>query len=156
SAGDVNGDGFDDLLIGAPQIYSGGAAYVVFGHADGFSPTVDLTTLNGSNGFEFVRDDIPVVVSSFGASVADAGDINGDGFDDLIIGEDASDYAPGRAFVLFGHAGGFGATVNLSSLNGTDGFRIVSAAGINLGTSVSGAGDVNGDGFDDIIVAGAY
>jgi hypothetical protein len=149
TAGDINGDGFDDLLIGAPTIFDGapGAAYVVFGQAAAFAATIDLTTLDGSNGFRFVNG------TELGESVAAAGDVNGDGFNDIIVGAPGADATPGNAYVLFGHAGGFGSTVDLSALNGTNGFRIDGAGPYdNLGYAVSGAGDINGDGFDDLVI----
>jgi len=149
TAGDINGDGFDDLLIGAPTVFDGapGAAYVVFGQAAAFAPTIDLTTLDGSNGFGFVNG------IELGESVAAAGDVNGDGFDDIIVGAPGADATPGNAYVLFGHAGGFGATIDLSTLDGTNGFRIDGAGPYdNLGYAVSGAGDINGDGFDDLVI----
>jgi hypothetical protein len=74
----VNGDGFDDIIIGAFGAGSSGASYVVFGRAGGFDANLDLSSLNGTNGFQ---------ISGAGSSVSSAGDINGDGFDDLIIGD---------------------------------------------------------------------
>src|SRR5262249_26619327 len=91
-----------------------------------------------------------------GFSVASAGDVNGDGFADLIIG--AADADPhgsysGASYVVFGKASGFGATLDLSSLSGTNGFQISGVAGGNVsGFSVVSAGDVNGDGFADLII----
>jgi uncharacterized protein with PIN domain len=132
-AGDVNSDGFDDLIIGAR-----GQSYVVFGKGEGFDASLNPSDLNGTNGF---------VINGSGASVSDAGDVNGDRFDDLIIG------ARGQSYVVFGKGEGFDASLNLSDLDGSNGFQI---NGINerdfSGSSVSGAGDVNSDGFDDILI----
>ena len=90
------------------------------------------------------------------ASVSSAGDINGDGFDDLIVGSpEAYSYGYGSSCVVFGRASGFNAALDLSSLDGTNGFRLNGVAVYNnSGSSVSSAGDINGDGFDDVIIGG--
>jgi Ca2+-binding RTX toxin-like protein len=157
SAGDVNGDGFDDLIVGAPGIsdlgaYAGGA-YVIFGKAGGFDADFDPGALNGSNGFVIQND---VAQDYAGRAVSSAGDVNGDGYDDLLIGAPAANGYDGAAFVVFGRASGFAATINLGALDGTDGFRIEAANGGLAGRSVSAAGDVNGDGVDDLIVGAPY
>ena len=161
SAGDVNGDGIDDLIIGAfaadPNGTSSGQSYVVFGNSTGFSPTLDLSTLNGTNGF--ILNGIAAFGYS-GNSVSSAGDVNGDGIDDLIIG--ASFASPnggnsGQSYVVFGNSTGFSPTLDLSTLNGTNGFILNGiAAGDLSGFSVSSAGDVNGDGIDDLIIGAIY
>ena len=160
NAGDVNGDGLDDLIIGAPNArldgqFDVGQSYVVFGKVSGFNAQLNLATLDGSNGF---------VVNGVGAddgsgvSVSNAGDINGDGLDDLIIGADGANpsgqNSAGQSYVVFGKASGFSASIDASTLDGSNGFVI---NGINVydgsgSLIVSSAGDVNGDGFDDLIV----
>jgi hypothetical protein len=156
TAGDINGDGVDDLIIGAP--YGGdvsmGHSYVVFGSTGGFSASMNLSALNGSNGFRLVGD---TGGEESGSSVSAAGDINGDGVDDLIIGAPYGGSADsGRSYVVFGSAGAFPTSMDLSGLNGNNGFRLNGAAGDYSGNSVSAAGDVNGDGVDDLIIGASY
>jgi len=157
SAGDVNGDGFDDLIVGAPladrvgvTTNFPGASYVVFGSAAGPLGDIDLSTLNGSNGFKISAAGPSDAV---GSAVSSAGDVNGDGIDDLIVGASGVNGGTGASYVVFGAVGGFASNLNLSTLEGTNGFQLIGAAiGDGAGRSVSSAGDVNGDGFDDLIV----
>ena len=125
NAGDVNGDGFDDVIVGAPGAdsngLSSGSSYVVFGKSTGFSAAMNLSSLDGNNGFRV--DGAPSV--TLGYSVSGAGDINGDGFSDLIIGAFFADpNGNGSSYVVFGKASGFSATLDVSSLNGSNGFRV--------------------------------
>ncbi len=157
SAGDINGDGFADLIVGAlgadPLGDFSGASYVVFGKAGGFAANIDLSTLDGSNGFKLSG---AAAADSSGRSVASAGDVNGDGFADLIVGAkyaDSHGANSGASYVVFGKASGFAANLELSSLDGSTGFKLSGAAtGDYSGRSVASAGDVNGDGIADLIV----
>ena len=157
--GDFNGDGFDDVIIGAPYANFNnssylGASYVVFGGNSGPTSPLGVGALNGSNGFSING----IISDGFGGnSVSGAGDVNGDGFDDLIVGAVGADtngnFATGQSYVVFGNNSGASSSFDLNTLNGTNGFAI---NGINSfdgsGRSVSGAGDFNGDGFDDLII----
>src|SRR6476469_7946786 len=122
-----------------------------------FGPTFNLWDLNGSNGFAIngiAADDYS------GSSVSSAGDVNGDGLDDLIIGARFADpnginYA-GQSYVVFGSNSGFGASFNLSTLNGSNGFAINGIAANDWsGRSVSSAWDVIGDCID-VLIIGAF
>src|SRR5215813_2820469 len=165
AAGDINGDGLADIVIGAPAEFATpdetGSAYVIFGKAGGLS-NVDPANLAPGDGFR-IHGAAPG--DEAGYSVASAGDFNGDGFDDLIIGAPGADpngqTDTGSAYVIFGKASGFG-DIDLANLSPADGFRIdgppVAQGNLgfdlptHLGTSVAGAGDINGDGYSDIVV----
>lgn len=157
NAGDVNNDGIDDIVLGNSSESPGGLAgageaYVIFG-SGAFGSSFDVGTLDGTNGFR-----VPGIAegSSLGESVDGAGDINNDGFDDVIVGASGSALASveGEAYVIFG-AGSFASgTVSPAGLDGNNGFSIAtSETGARLGGSVSGIGDFNGDMIDDLIVS---
>ncbi|MEH2325046.1 MAG: hypothetical protein V7K32_16095 [Nostoc sp.] len=159
NGGDINGDGIDDLIIGAANASPNhktfvGQSYVVFGGRNlGSGGTLNPSDLNGTNGF--IINGITERNYS-GNSVSNAGDINGDGIDDLIIGASGGNpnTRAGQSYVVFGGRNlGSGGTLNPSDLNGTNGFIINGiAAGEYSGASVSNAGDINGDGIDDLII----
>jgi hypothetical protein len=138
SAGDVNGDGFADLVVGAHggstsafTVLGPGYAYVYLGGAGGLA-TVPASTLVGPAG----------TGGRFGQSVASAGDVNGDGYADVVVGADGAN----SAYLYLGSATGLGTTpATTLSGPGDSGF----------GWSVAGAGDANGDGYGDVVI-GAY
>ncbi|MFK7945163.1 MAG: Ig-like domain-containing protein [Paracoccaceae bacterium] len=168
--GDVNGDGFADMAASAPRAdyyngyfnegggYNSGAVYVVFGGPD-LPASIDVTTLDGTNGFKLLPDlglrnyYFGGRYSSFGDSIAAVGDVNGDGVDDFAVTQ-ASSYvnygyyggsaqSQGVAYVILGGQDWEGTEL----VNDAAGFRIDTEGLIN---SVVGLGDVNGDGFDEV------
>ncbi|MEH2078701.1 MAG: hypothetical protein V7K89_01400 [Nostoc sp.] len=146
-AGDINADGIDDLIVWQ---YDAGQSYVVFGGANvGSSGIVDLSSPNSNNGF-FIN-------APFAKKV---GDINNDGIDDLIFAKFIPYPNRGQGavqtYVVFGGRNvGSSGNFNLSSLNGTNGFTINGISAAEAGFSVSSAGDINGDGIDDLIIGAA-
>jgi hypothetical protein len=143
SAGDVNGDGFSDVLVGIPAYSNGqtqeGRALLFMGSASGLSDSPAWT------------GEINHAQAYFGYSVSSAGDVDGDGFSDILIGAPGYENGEGDeggAFVYLGSASGPSAT--------PDRVIEVNQGPANLGRSVSTAGDVNGDGFSDVIVGAVY
>jgi hypothetical protein len=146
-AGDVNGDGYADVIVGAPSYDAGqvdeGAAFVFLGSASGVasgSPATAAATLQADQ-----------ASARLGCSVAGAGDVNGDGYADVIVGADSYDAAMGNegaAFVFLGSASGVasGSPATAAATLQSD------QAYAYSGNSVAGAGDVNGDGYADVIV----
>jgi len=156
--GDLNGDGIDDIIVGAYEADENGNAsgklYVVYGTTTAFSADFDLALLDGTNGFVIEGE---TAGSETGFDVSDVGDINGDGIDDVLIGSTSQFGAASGSYVVFGKDSQtgdlFNATLDLGNLDGTDGFQIPDEVGNNLtGFSVSGAGDVNADGVNDLII----
>jgi hypothetical protein len=139
SAGDVNGDGFSDVIVGARLFDNGetdeGRAFVYHGSATGLSTSANWTAESNQGN------------AQFGYSVSWAGDVNGDGFSDVIVGAplfDSPEANEGRAFVYHGSATGLSTTPNWTAES--------NQAFAQFGNSVASAGDVNGDGFSDVIV----
>ncbi len=100
-------------------------------------------------------------MDKLGSALSSAGDINGDGYADIIIGSIGFDSSKGAAYVIYGHPSFSSSTysaLDLTALKSkTTGFRITgNAAGDNLGFSVRSAGDVNNDGYDDIIIGAPF
>jgi len=136
TAGDVNGDGYSDVIVGAPgwNNYVGrdrGQAYVYHGSVAGLGAGPAWTAVGAHSNYRF------------GGSVGTAGDVNGDGYGDVIVGA----YLEGRAYVYHGSGGGLAADPAWTAES--------DQAGAYFGNSVGTAGDVNGDGYGDVVI-GAY
>ncbi|MCB9764482.1 MAG: FG-GAP repeat protein [Alphaproteobacteria bacterium] len=143
AAGDVNGDGFEDLLVGSYKVDEGaedaGAVYLYYGGPGGLDPArVDRLTATE-----------PAARARFGRAVAAAGDLDRDGFDDVLIGahgDTVDGVEAGAAWVFYGDASGVDAA-RTQKLVAPD-----AREGDAFGWAVAAAGDVDGDGFDDLIV----
>ncbi len=144
--GDVNHDGYEDVLIGAPENSKGGlragAAYLIFGSAEMPAPLTPLT-----------KADVTFLGSrpqdKAGMRVASAGDVNGDGVPDFIIAAPMQNSGTGQIYLFFGRKGGWPATVKLDS---ADVVFWGEQKGDNAGLAVAAAGDVNGDGINDLLI----
>ena len=138
-AGDVNGDGYADLIVGAPLLGDDvGKVYVYHGSATGLVGVVGSPAWSATGETE---------LDEFGHAVAGAGDVNGDGFDDILVA--AVHHSSGRGKVYAYHGGKSGlATTPAWSVAGT-------REGDALGTAIAGASDVNGDGYADVIIGAA-
>jgi MYXO-CTERM domain-containing protein len=139
-AGDVNGDGYDDVLVGAPYYSSKydyvGAAYVYMGSPSGLSRTAAWSGVGEEYG------------ALYGYRVASAGDVNGDGFDDILVGapyDTGTSPGYGRVYLYPG---------SWSGPSTVPAWRVVADQPLSeLGFALASAGDVNGDGYDDVILA---
>jgi hypothetical protein len=150
SAGDMNGDGLSDLIIGAPGSNSTlGHSYVVFGKADSWP--VDLGNL-GTKGFVINGENVGDLS---GASVSSAGDVNGDGLADLVVGSVAANGTAGRSYVIFGSNTDINRSVTTLALMGADGNDTLTGTAA-AETLIGGAGNdtINGNGGADVVYAG--
>lgn len=150
-AGDVNGDGYPDIIIGAPEAnyktaIGVGAAYIVYGSHT--LHNMNLGSLNSTTGFTIYG---AATGSLTGYSVSGAGDINGDGFADVIIGAPWINDKAGITYIIYGKS--INTNINLAQFTEDKGIAIY---GIDFedfsGYSVSNIGDINRDGYDDLIV----
>jgi hypothetical protein len=139
TAGDVNGDGYSDVIVGAPGFTNGqsgeGRALVYLGSAVGLADSPAWTAEGGQGD------------ASFGSSVSTAGDVNGDGYSDVVIGAPGfanGESGEGRAYVYLGSASGLAASPAWT----VEGNQIDAS----LGSSVSTAGDIDGDGYSDVVI----
>jgi len=142
-AGDVNGDGLAETIVGHPMAVregfpGSGESHLIFGALDG---VVDTVVFGGVGQGE-----------ASGSSVSNAGDVNSDGLADIIIGAPGANEGRGESYVVFGSADGFDPQFDFATLDGTNGFRLSGGGVGRVGHSVSGAGDMNGDGFGDLII----
>lgn len=162
TAGDFNGDGLADVLISAELADGAGNtrsqasdSYVIFGRTS-WTSTLELSALNGTTGFMIHGSEASDIA---GFNVASAGDFNGDGFHDIVVGVPGGDAylnslsGAGEAFLLFGRSGVWPAAMDASTLNGINGFRYIGAeASDGAGFTVGPAADYNGDGVSDMII----
>ncbi len=135
TAGDVNGDGYSDVLVTAPLADTLGRATLYLGSPAGIATAASWTAGGVA------------IDEGFGASIASAGDVNGDGYHDVIVGEPGytnGQTREGRALLYLGSASGLSSTPSWTVES-----NVTTA---QFGQSVSSAGDINGDGYDDVIV----
>jgi hypothetical protein len=148
--GDIDGDGYADLLIAARGEDTGGdsagAVYVIYG--DGSMSDTDLSAADAKLTGEADNAQI-----GWGVSLASAGDTNNDGYDDIVIGaryDSDSATNAGAAYIIEGPVAG------TSSLSTADAKVLGEAAGDYTGDSVHGPGDIDNDGYDDLIIGSGY
>ncbi len=166
--GDINKDGLDDIIISeigtaavdgeeAPPSGEGiGKAYIIFGSPN-FSKEFDLLSINGDNGFIINGKDLGYFT---GWSVSDAGDVNNDGTSDLIIGAPGADLNgirdAGEVYIVYGRDD-FDQFLDLDKMTTAEGLTIEGYEQDSFfGWSVSGAGDTDNDGFDEVIIGAPF
>jgi hypothetical protein len=143
SAGDVNGDGFSDVIVGAygwdaPESAEG-RAFLYLGSALGLSTTASWD------------DESNQVNARFGSLVASAGDVDADGFSDVLVSSQLFDNGntdEGATFLYLGSASGLATTSTWSAEGGQD--------GAEFGYAAAGVGDVNGDGYADVVIGARF
>jgi Ca2+-binding RTX toxin-like protein len=177
---DVNGDGISDIITGAYQTPGGGLGetYLVFGgtanlsaldtaNATAADGRINLTAVNGTTGYRLVSADDG---DQFGLTITSAGDVNGDGIGDILVGDPFSDpftvANAGDAYLVFGGTANLAAldaadgvtdgTLDMDFLDGTTGYRFSGTGSEWLGQSVDAGGDIDGDGYDDIIIGANF
>ena len=159
-AGDVNGDGYGDVLVAAEYADSqgmvdSGEAYLIYGKAGGIGTggVLDLRSLDGTNG---VRIESERENDKSMRYVSSIGDINGDGFADIALGNPFHDY--GRVYIIYGAPSlGAGGIFRVADIDGINGVLVIGVdPGSTLGLNLSGAGDVSGDGLDDMVMGALW
>ena len=152
-AGDVNGDGYDDILIGAENAKGGnpweknaGRAYLFLGKSSGWAMDTSVSEADAFYHGEDAND-------LLGGSVAGAGDVNGDGYDDIMIGaygdEEVHGQFTGQSYLIFGNSTGWS---NMTNISARADASFIGENTEDRASAVAGAGDVNGDGYDDILI----